>query len=291
MDAGLESESAQVASADSADVSDPNPAQAGASPRIVIAPELANDPRLAAVGFGALAAASASDAEARDAFLIGQSEGALDLRPPGEHARRGIQSVFPPDKEPSGRGGKSSGRNPLIRAFGKRPIEVLDLTAGLGGDAYRLARAGHRVRAFERAAPVFLLLASGWARAQARGSVPAEIAERLAFFHGDGRDALASDSTGSDRGIYIDPMYPPPKRRSAKPRRELQVLRALLGGQTDAEALVAFARTRAARVVVKRPHHASPLAAGASHQVETKLVRFDVYLDPSLVESSRDPSR
>jgi hypothetical protein len=47
------------------------------------------------------------------------------------------------------------------------------------------------------------------------------------------------------------------------------------------ETLRARARAAAARVVLKRPHHAPALASGASFVVESKLVRFDVYLDPS----------
>jgi hypothetical protein len=80
-------------------------------------------------------------------------------------------------------------------------------------------------------------------------------------------------------------MYPPPRRSSAKPRRELQVLRALLGGQRDAADLVERAREKAARVVVKRPHHAEPLVPGASFEIETKLVRFDVYVNPKRMEA------
>jgi 16S rRNA (guanine1516-N2)-methyltransferase len=207
-----------------------------------------------------------------DYFQLSTSGGALDLRPPGQHSRPGIRATFPPD-----RGG--AGRNPLVRAFGKRTLRIFDLTAGLGGDAYRLARAGHAVRAAERDSAVFALLASGWRAACEAGSVPETIANRLEFTHQDG-DALLSSIEGLDQGVYIDPMYPPPKRSSAKPRRELQVLRALLGGQTDAAALVERARPCAARVVVKRPHHAEALVPGASFEVETKLVRFDVYVNP-----------
>jgi 16S rRNA (guanine1516-N2)-methyltransferase len=207
-----------------------------------------------------------------DYFQLSASGGALDLRPPGQHSRPGIRATFPPD-----RGG--AGRNPLVRAFGKRTLRIFDLTAGLGGDAYRLARAGHAVRAAERDSAVFALLASGWRAACEAGSVPETIANRLEFTHQDG-DALLSSIEGLDQGVYIDPMYPPPKRSSAKPRRELQVLRALLGGQTDAAALVERARPCAARVVVKRPHHAEALVPGASFEVETKLVRFDVYVNP-----------
>jgi len=207
------------------------------------------------------------------AFLLSESEGALDLRPPGEHGRPGIRAVFPPD-----RGG--SGPNPLIRAFGKRIKRVYDLTAGLGGDAVRLARVGLRVRAVERDAVVHALLASGWRAACEAGAVPASVADRLTIELGDARERLEKIDA-LDEGVYFDPMYPAPRRASAKPRRELQVLRAWLDADNDTAPLVEWARERAARVVVKRPHHAQPLVSDPSHTIESKLVRFDVYVNPA----------
>ena len=217
----------------------------------------------------------ADDADEAAAFAARSERGTvLDLRPPGEHARPGVRAVFPPD-----RGG--SGPNPLVRAFGhdarKMPATCHDLTAGLGGDAYRLARAGYRVEGFERDPVVFALLESAWRAAE---GVPAEITERLSFREGDGRHAVeALDAL--DHGVYLDPMYPPPKRASAKPRRELQVLRSWLAPDTDTRPIVETARARVARVVVKRPHHAEPIVPGPSHTIESKLVRFDVYVNPA----------
>ncbi len=248
-------------------------------PRVLLDPSLGEHPILRALGFERLQSPSP------DAFLIGESDGALDLRPPGEHGRRGIQAAFPPDRGSAAATGMR--QSPLLRAFGKQIDQILDLTAGLGGDAYRLASAGHRVRASERDPAVYAVLASGWVRARERGLVPVEVADRLEFELGDGGTWLDS-LEGQDLGVYLDPMYPPPRRRSAKPRRELQVLRALLGGQQDAASLVERARKRAARVVVKRPHHAQPLAPGASFETRTKLVRFDVYVNPERMRSRSD---
>jgi len=210
-----------------------------------------------------------------EGFVLVESEGALELRPPGEGERPGIRAQFPPDQK--GQGGKRA--HPLVRAFGSPSALVLDLTAGLGSDAYRLAEAGHRVRAFERSPVVFALLVTGWEEACRSGRVPAQIAAKLELVHGEAAEALASIEEDGV-GVYLDPMYPPPRRASALPRREIQVLRRLLGEPNDAADLLAAARARAARVVVKRPHHAPSLASGASFVLESKLVRFDVYLDP-----------
>lgn len=207
-----------------------------------------------------------------EAFVLVERDGRLDLRPPGEAAAAGIRSVFPPDH-----GRPSGGRNPLVRAFGKRIDTIFDLTAGLGGDAYRLAEAGHRVVAYERNPAVYAVLITGWVKDCAAGRVPAEVAERLEFVHGESADMLARIDR-PDCGVYLDPMYPRPRRSRALPRRELQVLRQLLGEEKDAAAVIDAARLCAARVVVKRPHRAEPLVPGASFEIATKLVRFDVYV-------------
>lgn len=211
---------------------------------------------------------------APDQFQLIEVEGVLELRPPGEADRPGIRPQFPPDRT-SG----SMRAHPLVRAFGRTPQRILDLTAGLGGDAYRLAAAGHDVLACERVPALAALLLSGWSAALQSGRIPRELAARLEFIHADADTVLAAHA-GSDAAVYLDPMYPPPRRASALPRRELQVLRRLLGPDADASELVAVARRQSARVVVKRPTHAPLLAEGASFEVESKLVRFDVYLDP-----------
>lgn len=210
----------------------------------------------------------------REAFVLVEVEGRLELRPPAERDRAGIAAEFPPERFPS-----RAREHPLVRAFGRAKRRILDLTAGLGADAYRLAAAGHRVTGCERSPVVHALLASGWQHACAAGRVPDAIRTRLDFVYGEGLERLDA-TTEPELGVYLDPMYPPPRRASALPRRELQILRRFIGPDGDAGALVALARARTARVVVKRPHHAPPLLPGAQHVVESKLVRFDVYLGP-----------
>ena len=254
--------------------------------RIRLAENLESDSmRTALAGLDCLAPAEPKSGSmtGEGEFLLGETDGVLDLRPPGEHQRPGIQAVFPCD-----RGG--DGRNPLVRAFGKRVRRVDVLTAGLGADAYRLARAGFEVRSLERDRVVHALLMSGWKEALSERRVPSEVAQRLSFVFGEGAAAINAIE-GLDRGVYIDPMYPPPKRKSAKPKRELQVLRAWLAGdpgRDEAQELVVRARARAARVVVKRPHHAEPLVPGATFELETKLVRFDVYVNPKCMAGPKD---
>jgi 16S rRNA (guanine1516-N2)-methyltransferase len=89
--------------------------------------------------------------------------------------------------------------------------------------------------------------------------------------------------------IYLDPMFPDARR--ALPGKEMQVLAALLAGESAAaesaagpgdaadDSLLAWACGRSVRrVVVKRPRRAPPLAGPRpSHQLAGRSVRFDVY--------------
>jgi len=213
-------------------------------------------------------------------FTLVESDKGIELRPPGETDRPGIRAVFPPDSTPS----TSGGRPPLAKAFGKKIKRVLDLTAGLGSDAYRLAAAGYEVRGWERNPAVFALLISGWGVSVASGRVPKEIADRISFEWGDANEAVG-EFDGSETGAYFDPMYPAQKRATALPKRPLQVLRGLLESRDEPSDLVTLERERLSRVVVKRPHHAPPIFPDVDFQTETKLVRFDVYLNPARMQA------
>jgi len=230
---------------------------------------------------GWLAAIEEAPDVATASFRLGRSDGVFDLRPPDAPDRPGIRAVLPPDAHGAKGGGR---RNPLLRAIGPRVERVIDVTAGLGGDAFRIAMSGLPVHACERDPVVFALLASGLADAIARGTIDAATGQRLTIERVDGREAVEA-LDAQDVAVYVDPMYPPPKRASAKPRRELQVLRAWLGrgaasALEESAVLVERARARAARVIVKRPHHADPLVGPPDFVIESKLVRFDVYANP-----------
>lgn len=152
---------------------------------------------------------------------------------------------------------------------------VVDLTAGLLGDALRLAVAGRRVHAFERHPTVAALAADGLARfAQTRPGLAGVITLRCA----DARTALPvlAGEINAD-GALLDPMFP--AQRAGAPRRELALLRALVGDDADAARLLTAARqTIRGRVVVKCARLAPPLAPDVDFSLTGRSVRFDVYL-------------
>lgn len=162
---------------------------------------------------------------------------------------------------------------------------VLDATAGLGGDAFVLASLGCSMTLIERSPIAYLLLSDGLKRAAAAEET-AEIASRMTLHFGDGRQWLTDRAAGNGPlandefdVVYLDPMFPEPGKR-AKSKKNMAAFQTLIGGDEDADALLAPARLIAKkRVIVKRPRHA-PLMAGARADFvyDGESTRFDGYL-------------
>ncbi len=170
----------------------------------------------------------------------------------------------------------------LIKAvFGRHktsdgPLRVVDATAGLGGDSFLMALAGAEVLAFERHLVVHALLADGLWRARQNPEL-AEAVNRIRLRAGD---CLQQKPFPAGKVIYLDPMFPS-RRKSAQVKKNMQALHRLVGvGQHDADRLLLSAlRQSVAKVVVKRPRLAAPLAGKQpASQVVGKTNRFDVYI-------------
>ena len=180
-------------------------------------------------------------------------------------------------------GGGVRRRDPLVRALGRRTRRVVDATAGLGYDAARLAAFGFEVTAIERIPAVAALLRDGLRRAErdprlARLLFGSSGGGRLAVIAGEAREWLPALRPPPE-AVYLDPMFPPKRKRTAAARKALVWLRALVGPDEDAAALLATARACAPRVVVKRPDDAPALGPEPpAFSYPGKLVRYDVYL-------------
>lgn len=173
-------------------------------------------------------------------------------------------------------------REPLARAAGikagLRP-PVIDLTAGLGRDAWALASMGCPVQAFERHPLIHHLLADALQRAKNHPS-SASVAERIQLHLGTAQARPAACFMPSTETVWLfDPMFPP-RPKSAEVKKEMRVFAALIGADDDAQAVFAWARMQAgARWVVKRPHHAAIWPAHhPDFTVESARLRFDVFL-------------
>lgn len=164
---------------------------------------------------------------------------------------------------------------------GVRPV-VLDATAGLGRDAFVLARLGCATTLIERQPLIAALLEDGLQRALADGEV-GPIVARMRLIRGNAIDLMAAWDDEPPQVIYLDPMFPH-RDKSALVKKEMRLFRPLAGADDDAPALLEAALALAThRVVVKRPRKA-PAIAGEKpgYALEGNSSRFDIYPKKSL---------
>lgn len=171
---------------------------------------------------------------------------------------------------------------------GRRP-SILDATAGLGRDAYVLAALGSEVTMVERDPVLHLLLELALQRLSGCSSEAQRGDLRLELHLDEGRRFMLAEDFLVPDVIYLDPMFPP-RRKSARVKKEMQLLHAMLGDPPtgDAESLLQEALRKARqRVVVKRPRISPPLGGKKPHQSFVgRSHRYDLYLVPTV--GSRD---
>ena len=168
-----------------------------------------------------------------------------------------------------------TGKQPLLRALAPaRGGTVIDATAGLAGDSLKLAMIADRVIAIERNPVVFAMLLSALHSARASSL---SLTSKIEAHFGDAIEIMRQLPQADV--IFMDPMFPPKRKRSALPPKAVRVLRDIVGDDNDDEELLRVARRYAKRrVVVKRPLHAAPLADDHVALHEGKVVRYEVYL-------------
>jgi 16S rRNA (guanine1516-N2)-methyltransferase len=171
------------------------------------------------------------------------------------------------------------GRGQLIaKAIGIKKIDnptVLDLSAGMGQDAFVLAYLGCRVTMLERSPIIAALLEDALDRLY-RNSDQQELSIQLV--KADASDYL-DQLSGQPDVIYFDPMYPDTKN-TALPKKEMRLLREIAGDDPDASSIFTKALTKAKhRVVIKRPRLGDLIFDQEPDVVfEGKSSRFDVYI-------------
>jgi len=171
----------------------------------------------------------------------------------------------------------------LARAVGIRsgfnPV-ILDVTGGLGKDAFVLASLGCTITILERKAVIYALLKNGIERAQYHDNTKA-IANRLELIHTDAVEYLSRlQSDQQPDVIYLDPMYPS-RDKSALVKKEMQYFHDIAGRDDDAgELLLQALSSGVRRVVVKRPAKAKTLTDKIPDTVvSSKNTRYDIYLN------------
>lgn len=180
-------------------------------------------------------------------------------------------------------GGKGQ---PLARAIGLKKGNlptVLDVTAGLGRDAFVLATLGCQVVLLERSPEIAALLQDALRRAMEEIEIRS-VVQRMQVIYDDSLDYLHVDNKEAIEVInpdviYMDPMYPH-RDKSALVKKEMRIFRDLVGEDTDSADLLDACRNQSVKkIVVKRPKGAEPVGGQKPHaQVSSKNTRYDIYL-------------
>ncbi len=169
----------------------------------------------------------------------------------------------------------------IAKAIGlKRNLNptVLDLTAGLGKDAFVLASLGCQVHMVERSKVIAALLEDGLKRARENKELKSWVSKRLSFTHQDSLKELPKLPFTPDV-VYLDPMYPE-KTKTALVKKDMQILHTIIGKDKDADQLLPIALKLAKnRIIVKRPAQGKHLNnTPPNTSLKTKNNRFDIYL-------------
>lgn len=176
-------------------------------------------------------------------------------------------------------GGRGQALPKAVGMKGGNNPHVIDATAGLGRDGFLLASLGAQVTLIERSPQMYALLKDGLARARDAGEELAQIIGRMDVLLGDAKDLLCELNPEI---ILVDPMHPP-RKNSALVKKELRLVREIVGTDEDASDLMAIALKHARnRVVLKWPQKAPPMPGlpKPSHQIIGKSTRYDVFMSP-----------
>lgn len=197
-----------------------------------------------------------------DKELLKKGGLSVDIAP-----RNGEQRSWPAPKEGA-----------LAQAIGRKTKTVIDATTGWAQDSLHIFRMGYDLQCIERSPIMLALLEDAFKRLEQVDWMQRLDLSAPQLLAGNAIDVLANLEFSPDC-IYIDPMFPPKRKKSALPKKSMLILRDLLGDDLDRESLfdAAFSAT-AKKVIVKCPDHAEPLGGKPNESFGSKLLRYDVYL-------------
>ncbi|MDD0852809.1 class I SAM-dependent methyltransferase [Halobacteriovorax sp. GB3] len=171
-------------------------------------------------------------------------------------------------------------KEPLAKAIGrtKEPCpKIIDATCGSGKDSLLMLSFGAKIIAYERVPTIHLLLQTALHLAyKADGPLSMVLKERFELRYGEFQ---IGDVESSEYGLYYDPMYPSePKKRKAKPRKEMVIFHEIMEGDQDVDDKIdGFLNSEFKRVILKRPIKEKKIK-NPSMDFAGKSTRYDVYL-------------
>lgn len=186
----------------------------------------------------------------------------VDIQP-----RQGEQRSWPAPKEGA-----------LAQAIGRKTRTVVDATTGWAQDSLHIFRMGYDLSCIERSPVMLELLVDAFLRLEKVDWMKRLALSAPTLLAGNAIDILPQLTVAPDC-IYIDPMFPVKRKKSALPKKSMLILRDLLGDDLDKEALFEAAlQATAKKVVVKSPDYAKPLGGKPAESFKSKLLRYDVYI-------------
>jgi 16S rRNA (guanine1516-N2)-methyltransferase len=224
-----------------------------------------------------LIAASELDNHAMLQFFLSWRDGCLSLLDKDNLKKSGL-TVEIEHRQGEQRSWPIAKTGALAQALGRKAKTVVDATAGWGQDSLALFRMGYEVQCIERSPIMAELLADGFSRLSQLDWLRQLNLSPPKLIQGDAIEILNNLPEPPDC-IYLDPMFPPKRKKSALAKKAIMVLRDLVGDDVDKEQLFAIAlKATGKRVVVKSPDYAEPLGGKPSESFHGKLLRYDVYL-------------
>jgi 16S rRNA (guanine1516-N2)-methyltransferase len=212
-----------------------------------------------------------------EAFFLCWREGCLKLLD-RELLKKGGLTVDIEPRNGEQRSWPAPKQGALAQALGRKTKTVVDATTGWGQDSLFMFRMGYQVSCIERSPVMAELLTDGFNRLAREDWIQRLQLQPPPLLTGNAIDLLAVLATPPDC-IYLDPMFPPKRKKSALAKKTMVILRDLLGDDTDKDQLFSVAlQVAGKRVVVKSPDDAEPLGGKPSESFSGKLLRYDVYL-------------
>ena len=162
------------------------------------------------------------------------------------------------------------------QALGRKTKSIVDATGGWAGDALLMSMQGYDVTVIERLPIMAALIKEAFTR-----FTKCEWAQKNSILIprvlcGDA-NYLLPQLSGTADCVYLDPMFPQKKKKSAATNKYMQLLQWLAEADSDASDVSRIARKHFPRLAVKRPDYAKPLIDEPNAQFSSKLVHYDVY--------------
>ncbi len=197
-----------------------------------------------------------------DKELLKKGGLSVDISP-----RNGEQRSYPAPKEGA-----------FAQAIGRKTKTVVDATTGWAQDSLCLFRMGYDVTCIERSPMMVELLTDAFIRLENESWVQKLQLAPPKLLYGNAIELLQKLDMPHDC-IYLDPMFPPKRKKSALSKKSMTILQEVVGEDLDrTELFEAALLVTAKRVVVKSPDYAEPLGGKPTETFGSKLLRYDVYI-------------